>query len=229
MIDLGDWKEPLEPLFRDERYLKIREFLKKEYSTRVVYPDMYDVFNCFRFTPFSEVRVVLLGQDPYHNAGQAHGLCFSVKDGVPKPPSLENMLKELQSDLGYPPPASGNLTKWAREGVLMMNTSLTVRAHEANSHSGCGWSWFTDSVISLLSERKERLVFLLWGGNARKKAPLIDGRKHLILQCAHPSPLSAYNGFFGCRHYSKTNEYLIKNGLKPIDWNLCDQTKGDNQ
>lgn len=222
MIDLGDWKEPLAPLFADERYLRIREFLKQEYSTRIIYPDMYDIFNCFRLTPYPKVKAVLLGQDPYHNEGQAHGLCFSVRRGVPKPPSLENMLRELQSDLGYPPPADGDLTKWAREGVLLMNTALTVRAHQANSHAGCGWSWFTDGVISLLSERKEHLVFLLWGGNARKKAALIDHTKHLILECAHPSPLSAYQGFFGCRHFSKTNDYLIRNAIPPIDWNLND-------
>ncbi len=220
MIDLGDWKEPLAPLFQDERYLKIREFLKREYSTHVVYPDMYDLFNCFRFTPFSDVKAVLLGQDPYHNEGQAHGLCFSVRDGVAKPPSLENMFKELKEDLGYEPPKSGDLTKWAREGVLLMNTALTVRAHQANSHANCGWSWFTDSVISLLSKQKENLVFLLWGGNARKKVPLIDRSKHLVLECAHPSPLSAYNGFFGCRHFSKTNAYLAEHGKTPIDWNL---------
>ena len=220
MIDLGDWNERLAPLFQDERYLKIRAFLKEEYSTHVVYPDMYDIYNCFRYTPFSEVKVVLLGQDPYHNEGQAHGLCFSVKEGMKKPPSLENMLKELQSDLGVPPPRSGDLTKWAKEGVLLLNTALTVRAHQANSHANCGWSWFTDSVISLLSEQKEGLVFLLWGGNARRKVPLIDQSKHLILQCAHPSPLSAYQGFFGCKHYSKTNEYLKRTGKSPIDWNL---------
>ncbi len=220
MIDLGDWNEPLAPLFADERYQKIRDFLKHEYSHCIVYPDMYDIFNCFRFTPYSEVKVVLLGQDPYHNEGQAHGLCFSVKDGVPKPPSLENMLKELKSDLGFSAPVSGNLTKWAKEGVLLMNTALTVREHQANSHANCGWSWFTDSVISLLSKQKEHLVFILWGGNARRKASLIDRRKHMILECAHPSPLSAYNGFFGCKHYSKTNEYLKSVGKPPINWNL---------
>ncbi len=220
MIDLGDWNEPLAPLFADERYQKIRDFLKHEYSHCIVYPDMYDIFNCFRFTPYSEVKVVLLGQDPYHNEGQAHGLCFSVKDGVPKPPSLENMLKELKSDLGFSAPVSGNLTKWAKEGVLLMNTALTVREHQANSHANCGWSWFTDSVISLLSKQKEHLVFILWVGNARRKASLIDRRKHMILECAHPSPLSAYNGFFGCRHYSKTNEYLKSVGKTPINWNL---------
>ena len=220
MIDLGDWNEPLAPLFANERYKKIREFLKYEYSHYIVYPDMYDLFNCFRFTPFSKVRVVLLGQDPYHNEGQAHGLCFSVKDGIPKPPSLENMLKELKDDLGYDAPKSGNLTKWAKEGVLLMNTALTVREHQANSHANCGWSWFTDSVISILSEQKEHLVFILWGGNARKKVPLIDKSKHLILECAHPSPLSAYNGFFGCRHFSQCNDFLKANGAEPIDWQI---------
>ena len=220
MIDLGEWNDVLKPLFEDERYKKIREFLKYEYSHEIVYPDMYDLYNCFRFTPYSQVRVILLGQDPDHNEGQAHGLCFSVQDGIPKPPSLENMLKELKDDLGYPPPRSGNLSKWAKEGVLLMNTALTVRAHQANSHANCGWSWFTDSVIELLSREKEHLVFILWGGNARRKKTLIDGRKHLILECAHPSPLSAYSGFFGCRHYSKTNEYLSNHGIAPVDWNL---------
>ena len=166
------------------------------------------------------MKVVLLGQDPYHEYGQAHGLCFSVKEGVPKPPSLENMLKELRDDLGCAPPGSGDLTKWAREGVLLMNTALTVREHAANSHANCGWSWFTDSVIELLSREKEHLVFLLWGGNARRKKPLIDGRKHLILECAHPSPLSAYNGFFGCRHFSRANAYLTAHGITPVDWDL---------
>ncbi len=222
MIDLGDWKEPLAPLFADERYKKIREFLKYEYSHYIVYPDMYDLYNCFRYTPYSEVKAVLLGQDPYHNEGQAHGLCFSVKDGVPKPPSLENMLKELKDDLGFPPPKSGNLTKWAKEGVLLLNTALTVREHQANSHANCGWSWFTDSVIELLSREKEHLVFILWGNNARRKRELIDPKKHLILEAPHPSPLSAYAGFFGCRHYSKANEYLLSHGISPIDWNLND-------
>lgn len=221
MVKLGGgWDEILAPLFGDERYKKIREFLKAEYSTRTIYPDMYDLYNCFRYTPFDSLKVVLLGQDPYHEPGQAHGLCFSVKDGVPNPPSLENIFKELQSDLGVEKPKSGNLTKWAKEGVLLMNTSLTVREHLANSHSKCGWSWFTDSVIKIISEKKEHAVFILWGGNARSKKPLIDAKKHLILECAHPSPLSAYNGFFGSKHFSKANEYLQKVGLPPIDWDL---------
>ena len=221
MIKLGGgWDDVLAPLFQDERYLKIREFLKTEYSQHTVYPDMFDIFNCFRYTPFDDVKAVLLGQDPYHNVGQAHGLCFSVKKGIKPPPSLINIFKELKSDLGCTIPNSGDLTKWAKQGVLLLNTALTVRAHQANSHKNCGWTWFTDSIISLLSEKKEHLVFILWGGNARSKKPLIDQSKHLILECAHPSPLSAYNGFFGCRHFSKTNEYLKANGITPIDWQL---------
>lgn len=220
MISLGDWDEILAPLFADERYQKIRSFLKREYTTHTVYPDMYDLYNCFRYTQFASLKVVLLGQDPYHNEGQAHGLCFSVKPPVEPPPSLVNIFKELKSDLNCPIPADGDLTKWARRGVLLLNTSLTVRAHQANSHAKCGWAWFTDSVIKLISEKKEHVVFLLWGGNARSKKPLIDREKHLVLECAHPSPLSAYNGFFGCRHFSKTNAYLEANGISPIDWNL---------
>lgn len=220
MVDLGDWNTRLAPLFADERYQKIRQFLIEEYRNHVVYPDMYDLYNCFRFTPFEKLRVVLLGQDPYHNVGQAHGLCFSVKDGVPNPPSLENIFKELQADIGCPKPKNGDLTKWANEGVLLMNTSLTVREHQANSHSKCGWAWFTDSVIKLISTQKEHVVFILWGGNARSKKPLIDSSKHYIIECVHPSPLSAYNGFFGSKPFSKTNDYLISNGLPPIDWDL---------
>ena len=221
MIKLGGgWDELLSPLFEDERYKKIREFLKTEYSTRVIYPDMYDLYNCFRFTPVDKAKAVILGQDPYHEPNQAHGLCFSVKKGVELPPSLKNIFKEIESDLGIKEPDCGDLTKWAKQGVLLLNTTLTVREHAANSHSKCGWAWFTDSVINLISERCNNVVFILWGGNARSKAPLIDMRKHLILQCAHPSPLSAYNGFFGCRFFSKTNEYLISHGKEPIDWDL---------
>lgn len=221
MINLGGgWDELLSPLFKDENYIKIRQFLLEEYKNYTVYPDMYDLYNCFRFTPFDNLKVVLLGQDPYHNAGQAHGLCFSVKDGVKLPPSLENIYKEIKTDLNIETCKNGNLTKWANQGVLLLNTSLTVREHQANSHSKCGWTWFTDNVIKLISDKKEHVVFILWGGNARSKKPLIDANKHLILECAHPSPLSAYNGFFGCKHFSKTNEFLIKNNLAPIDWDL---------
>ncbi len=216
----GGWDELLAPLFADERYLKIREFLKYEYSHYVVYPDMYDLYNCFRYTPLSEVRVVILGQDPYHEPNQAHGLCFSVKEGVNLPPSLLNIYKEIESDLGIREPACGDLTKWAKDGVLLLNTTLTVREHLANSHSKCGWAWFTDSVIKLISSNTGNTVFMLWGRNARSKAALIDDKKHLILQCAHPSPLSAYNGFFGCRHFSKANTYLTAHGKKPVNWDL---------
>ncbi len=221
MIKLGGgWDEALAPLFADERYLKIREFLKREYSVHIVYPDMYDLYNCFRFTPLDNVKCVILGQDPYHEPNQAHGLCFSVKKGVPLPPSLKNIYKELESDLGIVEPDCGDLTKWATQGVLLLNTTLTVREHMANSHSKCGWAWFTDSVIKLISDECQNVVFILWGGNARSKTPLIDGKKHLILQCAHPSPLSAYNGFFGCKFFSKTNYYLAAHGKEPIDWDL---------
>lgn len=221
MIKLGGgWDEALAPLFESENYKKIREFLKREYSHHIVYPDMYDIFNCFKYTPLEKVKAVILGQDPYHNEGQAHGLCFSVQDGVEPPPSLVNIFKELHDDVGCTIPKTGNLTTWAKEGVLLLNTALTVRAHQANSHKDCGWTWFTDNVIKIISDRRENVVFLLWGANARSKKPLIDQSKHLVLECAHPSPLSAYNGFFGCRHFSKANEYLKAHGIAPIDWQL---------
>ena len=221
MITLGGgWDEVLVPLFESENYKKIREFLKEEYSHHIVYPDMYDIFNCFKLTPFEEVKAVILGQDPYHNEGQAHGLCFSVQEGTEPPPSLVNIFKELKDDVGCTIPKSGDLTKWAKEGVLLLNTALTVRAHRANSHKDCGWTWFTDSVIKILSDRRDNLVFILWGANARSKKPLIDRSRHLVLECAHPSPLSAFNGFFGCRHFSKTNEYLVSHGKTAINWQL---------
>ena len=221
MIKLGGgWDEALAPLFADERYLKIREFLKKEYSTHIIYPDMYDLYNCFRFTPLAEVKAVILGQDPDHEQGQAHGLCFSVKPGIELPPSLKNIFKEIHDDLGITEPNCGDLTKWAKEGVLLLNTTLTVREHAANSHANCGWAWFTDEVIKLVSDRCQNVVFILWGRNARNKAGLIDRTKHLILESAHPSPLSAYNGFFGSRVFSKTNAYLQAHGRTPIEWDL---------
>ena len=216
----GGWDEALAPLFSDERYLKIREFLKKEYSTHVVCPDMYDLYNCFRFTPLENVKAIILGQDPYHEPGQAHGLCFSVKPGVPLPPSLKNIYKEIKDDLGITEPNCGDLTKWAREGVLLLNTTLTVREHEANSHANCGWAWFTDGVIKIVSEKCNNVVFILWGRNARSKEPLIDRQKHLVLQSAHPSPFSANYGFFGSKPFSKTNDYLSAHGKDPIDWQL---------
>ena len=221
MKPLGNgWDELLAPLFNDERYKKIREFLKYEYSHHIVYPDMYDLFNCFRYTPLNEIKAVILGQDPYHEPNQAHGLCFSVKEGVKLPPSLVNIYKEIQDDLGINEPDRGDLTKWAKEGILLLNTSLTVREHLANSHSKCGWAWFTDSVIKLVSENTENVVFILWGGNARSKTPLIDQSKHLILQSAHPSPLSAFNGFFGSKPFSKTNAYQKAHNTHPKDWDL---------
>lgn len=213
-----EWDELLKEEFSSPSYIKLRQFLKTEYSTHTVYPSMYDIFNSMKYTSFKDIKVVLLGQDPYHNEGQAMGLSFSVPDGVEKPPSLVNMFKELQSETGISPNRSGNLIGWAKQGVLLLNTVLTVRAHQANSHKGCGWEEFTDSIIKKISDGKEHVVFLLWGGNARGKKPLIDKNKHLILECAHPSPLSAYNGFFGCGHYLKTNEYLKSFGIKPIDW-----------
>lgn len=218
----NDWDLILKDLFKSELYQNIREFLKQEYSHYVIYPEMNDIFNAFKYTPYSNVKAVILGQDPYHGAGQAHGLCFSVKDGVALPPSLVNIYKELYSDLNITPAKSGCLTKWAKQGVMLLNTTLTVRDGAANSHSNCGWQRFTDEIIKLLSARNEPMVFLLWGANARAKKTLIDSDKHLILECAHPSPLSAFNGFFGCKHFSKTNEFLIKNGVLPIDWNLND-------
>ena len=213
-----EWDKILADEFAAESYGKLRAFLKEEYFSRTVYPSMYDIFNSMKLTAFSDVKAVLLGQDPYHNEGQAMGLSFSVPAGVEKPPSLVNIFKELHDETGFVPPASGDLTGWAKQGVLLLNTVLTVRAHAANSHKGKGWEQFTDSIISKISDFKEHVVFLLWGGNARSKKPLIDKTKHLVLECAHPSPLSAFNGFFGCGHFVKTNEYLVKNGKKPIDW-----------
>ncbi len=213
-----EWDEVLEQEFSSENYLKLREFLKEEYSTRTIYPSMFDIFNSMKMTAFKDVKVVLLGQDPYHNQGQAMGLSFSVPKGVDKPPSLVNMFKELKSELGIEINKSGDLTGWAKQGVLLLNTVLTVREHQANSHKGKGWEQFTDSIIKKISDLKSGVVFLLWGANARSKKTLIDGQKHLILECAHPSPLSAYNGFFGSGHFKITNEYLIKIGKSPIDW-----------
>ena len=220
MVKIGnDWDEVLSPLFNSENYGKIREFLKKEYSAYTVYPSMYDIFNAFKATPYSSVKAVILGQDPYHEPGQAHGLCFSVKGGTPPPPSLVNIFKELQSDLGFKAPIGGDLTKWAKQGVLMLNTTLTVRRGQANSHKDCGWTEFTDGVIKILSEREKPIVFILWGGNARSKKPLIS-KRHCIIESAHPSPLSCYNGFFGSKPFSKANDFLLAHGETPIDWNL---------
>ena len=216
----NDWDGLLQEEFKKDYYLKLREFLKTEYSTRTIYPDMYDIFNALKATPREKIKAVILGQDPYHEPGQAHGMCFSVKPGVPAPPSLQNIFKELQDDLGCSIPQDGYLMKWAEQGVLLLNTVLTVRAHQANSHKGKGWEIFTDRVIQLVNEKDEPVVFLLWGANARSKKALITNPRHLILETVHPSPLSAYNGFFGCRHFSKANGFLRQNGIDPIDWQL---------
>lgn len=221
MVNIGnEWDELLREEFKKEYYLKLREFLKAEYSTRRIYPNMYDIFNSLKFTSYSDVKAVIIGQDPYHGAGQAHGLCFSVQKGTAVPPSLQNIYKELYADLGIPPASHGYLKKWADNGVLLMNAVLTVREGQANSHKGMGWEIFTDKVIELLNDRDKPIVFLLWGGNAKQKMRLITNPKHLILQAAHPSPLSAYNGFFGCRHFSKANEFLTANGMEPVDWRV---------
>lgn len=214
----NEWDEILSDVFASEKYLALRQFLKAEYSTQQIFPSMYDIFNSMKYTAFDDIKVVLLGQDPYHNEGQAMGLSFSVPDGEKVPPSLVNMYKELHDETGMEIPNSGNLIGWARQGVLLLNAVLTVRAHQPNSHKNKGWEWFTDSIIKKISDKKENVVFLLWGGNARSKKPLIDKSKHLILECAHPSPLSAYNGFFGCGHFNKTNEYLSLHGKQKIDW-----------
>lgn len=222
MVKLGnDWDSILAKEFASPYYLELREKLKAEYAEHTVYPDMYDIFNAFRLTAYGDVKVVILGQDPYHGPGQAHGLAFSVKRGVAVPPSLKNIYKELSSDVGFVPPSHGNLTDWAKQGVLLLNTGLTVREGEANSHKNIGWHVFTDNVIKLLSARDKPMVFMLWGGNARTKLPLIDRSKHLVLTSAHPSPLSCFNGFFGCKHFSRANEFLAKHGER-VDWTLID-------
>lgn len=213
-----EWDEVLSEEFSSKEYQTLREFLKTEYFTRTIYPPMHDIFNSMKITSFKDVKVVLLGQDPYHNQGQAMGLSFSVPDGMDVPPSLVNMYKELNAELGIPIRKSGNLTGWAKQGVLLLNTVLTVREHQANSHKGKGWEHFTDGIIKKISALKENVVFLLWGANARSKKALIDTTKHLVLECAHPSPLSAYNGFFGCGHFIKTNEYLTLHNKTSIDW-----------
>lgn len=215
-----NWYAFLKNEFEAPYFADIKAFLIQEKRQYIVYPPSKLIFNAFNLTPFNDVKVVILGQDPYHNVGQAHGLAFSVPDGIQKPPSLQNIFKELNQDLGINIPTNGNLEKWAKEGVLLLNASLTVRAHNAASHAKIGWQRFTDAAIRTLSEQKNNLVFILWGNYAIAKENLIDHNKHLILKTVHPSPLSASRGFFGCRHFSKTNEYLIKNGITPIDWNL---------
>lgn len=221
MVNIGnEWDELLKGEFDKEYYLKLRQFLISEYSQYKIYPNMYNIFNALKYTSYSDVKAVILGQDPYHQPGQAQGLCFSVQKGTPQPPSLQNIFKELKSDLGIDPPHHGELISWAQHGVLLMNTVLTVRESQPNSHKGKGWEIFTDRVIQLLNEREKPMVFILWGGNARSKKSLITNPAHLILESPHPSPLSAYNGFFGNRHFSRTNEFLVSKGIEPIDWRI---------
>ena len=214
----NDWDELLKHEFSSPYYLELREFLKSEYSSRRIYPPMNDIYNALRYTSYENTRVVILGQDPYHGFGQAHGLCFSVKRGVQFPPSLKNIFKELTTELGIPEPQCGELIGWAKQGVLLLNTTLTVREGAPQSHKGKGWEMLTDKIISLINEKSSPVVFILWGGNARAKKSLITNNKHLILECAHPSPLSAYAGFFGCNHFKKANEFLERSNLKPIEW-----------
>ncbi|RYD56469.1 MAG: uracil-DNA glycosylase [Sphingobacteriales bacterium] len=215
------WKEQLKEEFKQDYFKAIREFLRAEkVAGKTIYPAGQNIFNAFNTTPFDEVKVVILGQDPYHNPGQAHGLSFSVPKGVQPPPSLVNIFKEIHEDLGLPIPKHGNLEHWAKQGVLLLNAALTVEAHKPMSHSKVGWHHFTDDVIRIVSEKKEHVVFILWGAFAKGKAVLIDTNKHLVLTSAHPSPLSAHNGFFGSKHFSKANKWLEQKGLGPIDWSL---------
>ncbi len=221
MVNIGnDWDAILSDEWQKPYYKKLRAILKSEYATQTVYPDMHDIFNALRYTSFIDTKVVILGQDPYHGAGQAHGLCFSVKKGIEPPPSLKNIYKELHDDIGFTIPTHGELTDWAKQGVLLLNTVLTVRSGSPNSHKGIGWEQFTDRVISEIDKKQTPVVFLLWGANARKKAEIIKNPIHKKLITVHPSPLSAYNGFFGCRHFSKTNSILISSGQTPIDWTI---------
>ena len=216
----NDWLEPLSVEFKKPYYKELYKKVKQEYETKRVFPEADDIFNAFQFTPLSKVKVVILGQDPYHNYGQAHGLCFSVKPDVDVPPSLVNIYQELHDDLGCDIPNNGYLKKWADQGVMLLNTVLTVRAHAANSHQGIGWETFTDAAIKILNEQDRPMVFLLWGRPAQNKKSMLTNPKPLILEAPHPSPLSAFRGFFGSRHFSKTNEYLKANGLEPIDWQI---------
>lgn len=216
----NDWLEPLRPEFSKPYYASLYQTVRKEYQTRKIYPPANEIFHAFEATPLSQVKVVILGQDPYHGDGQAHGLCFSVRPDVEIPPSLVNIYQELHDDLGCYIPDNGYLEKWARQGVLLLNTVLTVRAHQANSHRGIGWEEFTDAVIRILNQQDRPIVFILWGRPAQQKAVMLNNPNHLILTAPHPSPLSAYRGFFGSRPFSKTNDFLISHGQTPIDWQI---------
>lgn len=212
------WKERLTNEFEKDYFIRLTDFVRAEYKSTTIYPPGRLIFNAFNLCPFDKVKVVIIGQDPYHGPNQAHGLCFSVNDGIAYPPSLQNIFKEIQNDLGIPIPSSGNLTRWANQGVLLLNATLTVRAHQAGSHQRKGWEEFTDAAIRILANQREHLVFILWGAYAQKKGAFIDRSKHMVLTSAHPSPLSAYNGFFGNKHFSRTNDYLTAHGKTPIQW-----------
>ncbi len=212
------WKQVLQTEFDKEYFVGLTDFVRKEYKTKRIFPPAPLIFNAFDHCPFDKVKVVIIGQDPYHGEGQAHGLCFSVNDGVEFPPSLVNIFREIERDLGKPMPKSGNLTRWAEQGVLLLNATLTVQAHQAGSHQGRGWETFTDAVIRKLAEEKENLVFMLWGNYAQQKGSVINTSRHLVLKSVHPSPLSAYRGFIGCGHFSAANEYLRKTGRSEIEW-----------
>ena len=216
----NDWLPAIKREFQKPYYKKLHQTIVEEYQTRQIFPEADDLFNAFHLTPLKDVKVVIFGQDPYHNVGQAHGLCFSVKPGVDIPPSLVNIYKELQDDLGCYVPNNGYLVKWAKQGVLLLNTVLTVRAHQANSHRGIGWEEFTDAAIRILNEQDRPIVFILWGRPAQMKKSMLNNPKHLILEAPHPSPLSSYRGFFGSRPFSKTNNFLQQHGLTPIDWQI---------
>ena len=216
----GDWYEALKDEFKKDYYKNLFQTVNQEYHTRLIFPPANDIFNAFHLTPLKDVKVVILGQDPYHNNGQAHGLCFSVKKGVEVPPSLVNIYQELHDDLGCEIPNHGCLTKWAEQGVLMLNTVLTVRAHQANSHRGIGWEEFTDAAIKVLNVQDRPIVFILWGSPAQRKKVMLNNPKHLILQAPHPSPLSAYRGFFGSKPFSQTNRFLEENNVEPVDWQI---------
>lgn len=216
----NDWHDYLHEEFTKPYYQKLRAFLKKEYFTRTIYPQMNDIYNALHYTPYKSVKAVILGQDPYHGPNQAHGLSFSVQPGIKPPPSLENIFTELENDLGIQRPNHGYLIDWAKEGVLLLNTVLTVRAGQAHSHRGIGWENFTNRVIEVLNEKEHPIVYILWGKAAQSKIPLIDQNKHFIIQSAHPSPLSAHRGFFGSRPFSRTNDWLVKHGIEPIDWTI---------
>lgn len=216
----NDWDEILKDEFKKEYYLKLREFLKAEYRSREIFPNMYDIFNALKLTSYKDTKVLILGQDPYHDIGQAHGLAFSVKPGIKTPPSLLNIYKEIKDEYGYDIPSSGYLESWSKQGVLLLNTVLTVRAHQANSHKNMGWEIFTDEIIKILNRREEPVIFALWGANARSKKQFIDTKKHFVLEAPHPSPLSAHRGFFGCNHFKKINDILGSLGKDAIDWRV---------